>query len=313
MATGKVNVRSGGAWKAGATVKEFVRSGGAWVPVGAAGAGLVLHTLTVGFTGAVYDFVPPAGSAGAVILDLYGAPGRGPMTMAGSGARVRATLAAVAALRVRVGGSSGYNGSGSSPNAGGGGTDVRFPADDTLAGRFLVAAGGGAGYTWSGSYWLGGNGGYPNGTDGVDASGGSQYQGHGGTQTGGGAPGNGGGGAGTLGQGGTPQPGGYGGWGGGGYYGGGGGGTGGGGSSWHDPAKVTAVTHVSAQRAPTVNERNGLAVLSFSAPEGAWLDADGLPEFSRTVGSAQLLTPDEMLVAAARLQDAAALELEASS
>ena len=128
-----------------------------------------------------------------------------------------------------------YNGGGGSGTpynttvmggGGGGATDIRI-GGYTLSERVLVAGGGGGGGPDDISYGAhGGNGGYPNGSDGGGGFGGSPNIGHGGTQTSGNA----------LGVGATGASSGHAGAGGG-YWGGQeAGGGGGGGSSYEDPS-----------------------------------------------------------------------------
>lgn len=207
--------------------------GGALVAFGLpATAGAAPVTESYGYTGAVQEYVVPAGVC-AIELDLFGAEGGdfGGAIVAGRGGRAAARVAVSPGevLAVYVGGrplglSGGFNGGGaagvstnnSSMGAGGGGaSDVR-QAGTALSNRIVVAGGGGGRSNGAGN---GGDGGGLEGVAGEGPAGGG-----GATQAAGGvAVGNGE--AGSLGAGGAGGTGFNiaGGGGGGGYYGGAGG------------------------------------------------------------------------------------------
>lgn len=178
-------------------------------------------------TGALATFVVPAGVTSLHVV-AHGAGGSGH----GLGGTVEADLVVNPGetLEIRCGGHNGYNGGGTSSNAGpgAGATDIR-KGGSTLANRVLVAGGGGGeGYSPFGPY-AGGLGGGLVGAPGAPGSAG----GGGGTQAAGGAGGDGELGStgqpGALGEGGDgqaePLAGVQGCGGGGGYYGGGAGGS----------------------------------------------------------------------------------------
>ena len=206
-----------------------------------------MATTTFAYTGAVQDFVVPAGIT-SVDIECWGAQGTsGGFHIGGKGGYAKATVTVTPAetLKVYVGGSAGFNGGGaggtggSAGGSGGGASDVRR-GGTALGNRVIVAGGGGGGGGLSsnatgGQTFAGSDGGAGGGLTGSNGTGG------GGTQTAGGggntadttmdfdgtngANGTSGtGGAG--GNGGSDSPnatGGGGGGGGGGYYGGGGG------------------------------------------------------------------------------------------
>jgi hypothetical protein len=193
-------------------------------------SGPVLITTTFGYDGAPHDWVVPSGVTRVTIV----ASGAGTYGRAngGLGGKISAVVSVTPGekLRVRVGGSGGYNGGGVAPASGngpgGGASDVRR-GSDTRAGRVVVAGGaGGGGFIIDDvapyEYADGGNGGGLVGQGGhtsADNFNPGPPGGGGGTQTAGGAGAN----PGTLGHGGAGDST-AGGGGGGGYYGGGGGG-----------------------------------------------------------------------------------------
>jgi hypothetical protein len=243
---------------------------------------------TTGGDGTPQDWAVPSGVTQVHVV-AYGA-GTSGGTNAGLGGRISADISVTPGktLRVRVGGSSGFNGGGvpgsfSSSSPGGGASDVRR-GTDTLAHRVIVAGGaGGQGFIIDDvapfRYADGGNGGSLKGQDGHTSNPGPDPGppgGIGGTQTAGGAGGAGGGGSppggngepGSLAQGGQGSV--YGGGGGGGgYYGGGGGGVinagsltfhvggGAGGSSFASPT----ATNVSYQRG--ARRGSGLVTITY--------------------------------------------------
>jgi PKD repeat protein len=240
---------------------------------------------TFAFSGGIQTWVVPAGvfQIDATISGAQG--GSNSHSSGGLGGSVTAKLNVTPGetLYFNVGGTTnngqaGYNGGGSTGSAsstwmargGGGGTDIRS-GGTTLNHRVLVAGGGGgAGANCNSTeHERGGAGGGLTGANGAECnSQTSSWSGRGGSQTSGGAnaPNCGGGMpfAGSFGQGGNgtctdPN---YGGAGGGGYYGGGGGGYGGGGggSSYADPARTSAVSHVQGNR-----NGNGQIVISYVA------------------------------------------------
>lgn len=234
-----------------------------------------LQTVTYS-AGSFGSFVVP-GNVGQLELECVGGSG-GDSTQinydGGRGGRVRGILnvsdgdiiyirsGGAGGSGVDVAGVGGINGGGAAccsraTSGGGGASDVRWAAD-TLEARILVAGGGGGGRRQESA--VGGAGGWPNGTAGLDGFKGSNEKVYGslpGNQTLGGF-----GGAlfnnypvksgvqvGTFGQGGTGCASGHGGGGGGGYFGGGAGcdgASGGGGSSYYDPTKIHNFLHETA-------------------------------------------------------------------
>jgi hypothetical protein len=245
------------------------------------------------YTGGMQSFTVPAGitSVNVDVLAAGGGASAGdldPQTnLPGKGGRVTATLTVTPGqiLNVYVGGqgatpvTAGYNGGGTGGtnaywvhNGGGGGgaSDIRTTGN-TLNDRLVVAGGGGgAGYNcFTGAGSDGGNGGGPNGTDGIECQFTTDFYGGGATQSAGGI-GAGGGGypqpSGTFGVGGSgtnidwtgnnPISGGA----GGGYYGGGAGyyAGGGGGSSYVTPSGSSNIVYTSG-----VNAGNGSVTISW--------------------------------------------------
>ena len=225
------------------------------------GIGHILTVKTFSFTGAIQQWVVPAGVT-SISIEAWGAEGNinsGYSNNSGYGgkggfAKGDCTVTPGSTIYIYVGGQKGYNGGGASgpgtasdgaPGGNGGGaSDVRVGGTD-LADRVIVAGGGGGGggnaqrNTYVGGN--GGEGGYTDGSAGAIGNTPGHWAGRGGgggTQTAGGAGGQGHtsyAGNGTLGIGGAGNAGdgtwgGGGGGGGGGYYGGGGGGGGYGGS-----------------------------------------------------------------------------------
>jgi hypothetical protein len=233
-------------------------------------------TTTLNYTGAVQNFVVPAG-VHALTLDVSGAKGgAGLGSTGGLGGRVVATVTVTPGetLGIVAAGqgllhTAGFGGGGTTSGDGGGGGGASSVTRGSTT--VVVAGGGGGGGTPTGGN--GGAGGALIGAPGANSQ--TAIGGGGGTQSAGGAGGSGGSGtngtAGTLGVGGTGGSTGgiYGaGGGGGGYYGGGGGaggpvgpgfgGSGGGGGSSFTIPGATGVTHTQG-----VHTGNGVVIITW--------------------------------------------------
>lgn len=302
MPAASINVRKDGAWKAGTSVAGFVRSGGVWVPMGGAATELAPHQLTLGYTGVDYAFTVPAGCLN-VLVSVKGAGG-GKDTYQhygglGGTAKGRLLTTPAQVLTVRVGGAGG-DANPSAPggfNLGGAGggsgnVDVHFKSaagggrsEVIVAGVAVLIGGGGGG---AGSYYRGQSG-FPGGS-----TGGGQPTGQG--QAGAYSPSDGGGPGGGGGKnGGNAGP----------ASSGGLGGTNYADATVKEPVLVDGVGAGSGPGSP------GLVVLNFVAAPG-FFGTVSTPIFQQTVGTVAVLTPNEMLIEAARLQDEAAQMIEAT-